>query len=359
MALIYPTIWEQGDKREQLTSGYHYKKEVLSLVVPQGQQVTIYENEDRTGKKSYVLYEGTYHHLYFYDIGERPGVIHVEENGLTALDIMEIGWWSTYDEEKSKQTKGKEGRYPMYYALPTGDWRGGPDFPNDKIQWVYLPFGMTAELFDDGQFKDSGLIFSGNKQGEKERYNLWDFHFGSGSGSASWMTSSIKARADKWISAGVEIRGETIKDGQESRVVATTTLFNNTPHTATISKEISASVEESTSEDWNIGGSVAAKAGFEAGPEVCKVTGELEVTISGGYGESTSKAESREITDIASVEVVGYGNAKASMIVEYGTMEGIAVRKWRNTRNNVIIEQEGKISSKRANKAEVEISEVK
>ena len=43
------------------------------------------------------------------------------------------------------------------------------------------------------------------------------------------------------------------------------------------------------------------------------------------------------------------------MIVEEGRMEGIAVRKWRNLRNNVIIEQRGKISAKRANKATVEV----
>ena len=51
MALIYPTIWEQGEQRERITPGYHYKKELKSLVVPAHQVVTIYENEDRQGKK--------------------------------------------------------------------------------------------------------------------------------------------------------------------------------------------------------------------------------------------------------------------------------------------------------------------
>ena len=130
MALIYPTIWEQGDRREQLTPGYHYKKHVESLVVPEHQVVTIYKHEDRQGQKSMPLYGGTYHHLYFYGIGDHPGLIHVEDCGLTALDLVEIGWNSEY-------APGE--KYPMYYSLPTGDHKGGEGFPNDKIQWLYLP----------------------------------------------------------------------------------------------------------------------------------------------------------------------------------------------------------------------------
>ena len=348
MALIYPTIWEQGDKRERLTPGYHYKKHVNSLVVPEGQVVTVYENQDRTGKKSYPLNEGTYHHLAFYGISDNPGVFHVEENGLTALDLVEIGWWVTYDEALSKKTHGKEGRYPMTYSLPTGDRKQGEDFPNDKIQWILMPFGMTVEVFDNVDFKGGSLIFSGNTQGGKERVNLWDYNY-------SWKTSSMKIRADSWVSAGVAIEEESIVGGEDEKTIATIELANNSPHTATVSKEISGSVEESVSEDWSIEAGVTASVGFEAGPEVCKVSGEVSVSVSGGYGESKTTAKTRTFSDIASVSVEGFGKAKASMIVEQGRMEGIAVRKWRNTRNNVIIEQRGKISAKRANKARVEV----
>ena len=232
MALIYPTIWEQGDKREQLTPGYHYKKNVQSLVVPAGQQVTIYENEDRTGRKSLPLHEGNYHHLYFYGIKDHPGVIHVEENGLTSLDLVEVGWNVEYEPGK---------KYPMYYSIPTGDRKHSEDFPNDKIQWVYIPFGMTVEVFDDANFQGGSLIFSGNTQGEKERVNLWDYEFKAGR--ASWRTSSMKVRADKWVSAGVAIEEENII-GSDNKTIATTELFNNSPHKATISKEISAAYDE-------------------------------------------------------------------------------------------------------------------
>ena len=152
------------------------------------------------------------------------------------------------------------------------------------------------------------------------------------------------------------MRKRTIVGSGDNKTIATIELFNNSPHTATVSKEISAAYEESVEENWNIGGSVAAKAGFEVGPETAKFSGEVEVTVSGGYGESKTSTKQRQITDMASVEINGFGKAKASLIVEEGRMEGIAVRKWRNTRNNVIIEQRGKISANRARtKSQVEI----
>ena len=46
------------------------------------------------------------------------------------------------------------------------------------------------------------------------------------------------------------------------------------------------------------------------------------------------------------------------MIAEFGRMEGIAVRKWRNKRNNTIIEQRGKFVANTASKTRVEIHDV-
>ena len=364
MALIYPTIWEQGEQRERITPGYHYKKELKSLVIPAHQVVTIYENEDRQGKKSMPLYGGTYHHLSFYDITERPGLIHVEDCGLTDLDLVEIGWWSTYDEAASKRTNGKEGRYPMYYSLPTGDHKGGDSFPDNHIQWIYLPFGMTVEVFNQGDFQGGSLIFSGNTQGEKERFNLWDHRFSDGGDSASWKTSSMRVRADKWEPAGIELRNVVVQADDHSKFGGTTTIHNNSPHKGMASKEVSWEKGNAitTEDNWDIGGRVCAKAGFEAetgfmGQKVT-VTGELEVEVSGGYGQAKTKSnnDSKTITDIVQVELEGWGSAKVSTIIEYGKMTAKAIRKWRNTRNNVIIEEEGNISFSWANDAQHEIN---
>ena len=101
-----------------------------------------------------------------------------------------------------------------------------------------------------------------------------------------------------------------------------------------------------TEDNWDIGGRVCAKAGFEAetgfmGQKVT-VTGELEVEVSGGYGQAKTKSnsDSKTIVDIIQVELDGFGSAKVSTIIEYGKMTAKAIRKWRNTRNNVIIEEE-------------------
>ena len=228
MAIIYPTIWEQGDKRERLSLGYHYKKHVKSLVVPEGQIVTIYENQDRTGRKSLPLHAGNYHHLSFYGISENPGVVHIEKTGVRLLDLVEIGWNIDYDKELMKRTRGREGKYPIYYAVPIGDKRQGVDFPNDRIQWLKIPFGVIVEVFDDDYFKGGSLIFSGNTQGEKERVNLWDYKDAKGN-PYSWRTSSMKIRADDWVSAGVSIENESISAKDNDKFAGVFELGNNSP----------------------------------------------------------------------------------------------------------------------------------
>ena len=353
MALIYDTIWEQGDQREQLSPGYHYRKDVKSLVVPDHQRVTLYDNEDRQGNKSESLYGGTYHHLSFYGVSESPGLVHVEDVGLTDLDLVEIGWWSKYGD-------GEDQRYPMYYSLPTGDHVGGRNFPDDKIQWIEIPFGMTVEVFNAANFQGGSLIFSGNTQGEKELVNLWDHKFSDGGDSASWRTSSMRVRADKWEPAGIELRDVTIAADDHSKFGGTTSLSNNSPHKGWTGKEVSWERGTATEENWGVGGRVCAKAGFEVeggfmGQSVT-VTGELEVEISGNYGEAQSKSNSKTITDTVGAEVEGWGRAKISTIIQYGKMTAKAVRKWRNTRNNVIIEEEGEIAFSWANDAQHEIN---
>ena len=100
---------------------------------------------------------------------------------------------------------------------------------------------------------------------------------------------------------------------------------------------------------------MTTSAGFEAGTETVKATGNVEVSFSGSYGENKATSEGRGFNDVASVELDGFGKAKISMIVEYGEIEGIAVRKWRNKRNNVIIEQRGPFKSKKGNKTRIEV----
>ena len=117
-----------------------------------------------------------------------------------------------------------------------------------------------------------------------------------------------------------------------SKFGGTSGLSNNSPFRGWNSKEVAWQKGNATEENWNIGGRVAAKAGFEteAGILGQKVTvsAEVEVEISGGYGEAKSKNSSKTITDTVGAELDGWGRAKISTIIEYGKMTAKAIRKW-------------------------------
>lgn len=339
MARIHESLWQEPRNGgfQTIGPGYHYKKKARTLIVPEGEVVTIYQNQDRRGKKTRPLYEGKYYDLSYYGVSTRPGVIHVGTTDVTKLDMVKVGWHS-WDKHK----------YPSWLGLPVGDWKANDHFPNDRIEWLEIPFGVTAEVFEDWN-KDGSLIFSGNDEGKSTRIKLKDYDYHK-------KVTRVHVRADEWVSAGIAIEEETITSDSENRVVATTELSNNSPHTAQVSKEISAEVSDTMEENWGIEAGVTASVGFEAGPEYAKVTGGIEVSFSGNYGESKSTSKTRTITDTASVEIEGYGRAKASMIVEVGRIEGIAVRKWRNKRTNAIISQRGAFKCERGGKATIEVS---
>ena len=227
MALLHSNIWEKGE-RKQLGVGYHYKQQVKSLFVPVGQVVIIYENQDRTGKKSYPLYEGIYHDLSFYGVKGNPGVVHIEETDLTDLDMIEICW-------NQRWGKRKEHKYIVMYKIPIGDRQGGEDFPNDNIQWLNIPFGITVELFENKDFRDGSLIFSGNTEGKRDKIMLSHYEY-------SWKVSSIKVKADQWVSAGISIEEESIVGSSADKVAATIELAQNSKHKGTVSQEISREV---------------------------------------------------------------------------------------------------------------------
>lgn len=347
MALIHSDIWG-GGKHEQLGLGWHYKKKCQSIVVPSGQVVTIYENEDRTGRKTLPLYEGSYLNLVFYGVS-RSAIIVVEKTELDIMDLVEIGWDHRYDNKGST--------HPMHYMVPIGDKIGGRDFPEDKIQWCRIPFGVTVEAFIDNNFKGGSLMMSGNVEGERELWHL--SHFESKTTKYkkfSWNVSSMKIRADKWESAGVELRNVEIEGSESNKFAGVTEIANNSPFEGFTSKEISWEKGISQEENWNIGGRVCAKAGFEAETMGIKVTGEMEVEVSGGYGEAKSKSDSKTITDTVGVNLPGGGIAKVSTTIEYGKMTADAIRKWKNMRNGAIIEEKGKIICSWANDASHEIN---
>ena len=342
MALLHKSGWLQDKEPKQLHPGWHYKKSVRSIVVPEGQIVTFYENQDQKGFKSRLFYEGEYLDVSWYGVKQEPGAIHIEKTELRSQDMIQI------EDDRYWKQDGKNHRFIKIWKLPVGDRRMGDDYPNDVIDRIIIPFGLEVTVFEDGSFKGGKLVFSGNNPEKPEVIFLKDFNYQN-------RVSSMQIRSDNWILAGIALEEETLSESKQEKIGATIELANNSPHTSMAQKEISCEFEEGKEESWEAGVSVGITAGFEAGPETFKVKGELEVTASANFGETKSTSKTVSFDDIVSVQIEGYGKAKASMIIEYGAMEAIAVRKWRSKRNNTIIEDRGLIKFDVANRTRIEV----
>ena len=75
-----------------------------SLVIPEGEVVTLFENADRDkGGKSVRLWQGTYSDIGFYLGNHRwpignPGLVFVEKTGVDPLSLVEFGWMQRWDD---------------------------------------------------------------------------------------------------------------------------------------------------------------------------------------------------------------------------------------------------------------------
>ena len=347
MALLHKSGWLLDKEPVRLTPGYHYKQRVRSIIIPEGQMVTFYENEDRQGFKSKIFYEGEYMDISWYGVHGKPGVVHIEETGLRAKDMIQVQNGVPFDGDD-----GKRHWFVMIWKIPIGQRKKGVDFPNDVIDQLKIPFGVTAEVYDKENFQGGSLIFSGNDPNGMQSIKMQDYNYHD-------KISSMIISSDEWEPAGIELRNERITDAVGKKLGGTGTIANNSDQgDATLTKEIEVTREKSTATEWNVEGGVTVSAGFEAGYDngvVAKATGGIEVSFSAGYGESESKTETSRTLDSVSVTVPPMSTRKISIYVEYGKMEADAVRKLRNRRTGAFIEQTGKITIDYASKTEAEV----
>ena len=346
MALLHKSSWLQDKKPTQLGPGYHYDQSVRSIVVPEGQQVTFYENQDRQGFKSKIFYEGEYADISWYGIHQKPGVVHIEQTGLRSNDMIQVENGVSWTDDKGKHW------FIMIWKIPVGQRKKGDDFPDNVIDRIRIPFGVTVEVFDKENLEGGSLIFSGNDVDGDTIINLPDYDYHD-------KISSMIVSSDDWEPAGIELRNERITEGDSKKRGGTGTIANNSDEgVATLTKEIEVTREKSTTTEWSIEGGVSVSSGFEAGYDngvVAKATGEIEISFSAGYGESESKTEISRTMDSVTAEVPPMSTRKISIYVEYGKMEADAIRKLRNRRTGMIIEQTGKITIDYASKTEAEI----
>ena len=337
MAKIYAGLWEGGTQK-QLNPGYHYKESCRTLIVPPGEVVTFYQNQDMTGAKSLLFYEGVYHDLTYYAIQQKPGLIHVERTDLTHLDFIEVG-----------RGHYGSGGYYVFHLIPVGDRSAPADFPNDWMDKIYLPYGVTAEVFKDGLDSAHKLFFEGGTEGKRTEVN-----FAKEFPDFNRQISAIRITADDWEPAGLSLENVTIIPGQD-KVAATVEEANNSDIVQDYEKVLSTTVEESNETSFNVDLNITTSIGFEAGIETAKVTGGVSISVGVGYGKTTTKTTTREMSDSLIMHVEPHTTGKGSLFVEYGGMTADAIQKWRCKRTGAIIEQKGKFRSKTGNKAHAEV----
>ena len=336
---IYDRIWETGKARE-LSPAHHYKQQyeqaIQSIVVPAGEMVTFYEKPDRSGKKSFTFYEGTYHHLAWYDIDKYPGMVHIEKTDLRWTDLVEIGHYLPFNNGKDKFYK--------FHKIPIGDWTAPEYFWDDRISHLQIPYGVCVEVFDD-KTQDNSLIFDGVNENGRTHIGLPDYGYG-------WKASRLRVTADAWVATGVFLENEKFLDGGEWEAESIH-VTNDDGVKTTVPVSITADVSDTTEITWNVFAQISAKAEFEFGPETAHGTVGVEATVGGGYGQNESKTHTRSVTRGAQVELEGAGKADCSLMVRQGKMEADIVRTWRNKRTRAISETRGKIVVKKSGETRV------
>lgn len=341
MARIYSGIW-QGGKSKELGPGHNYmqqiKQDVKSLVVPKGEIVTIYQNQDRSGKKYYPFYEGEYQHLSFHNIGAKPGLVKVETTDLTSRDMVRIV-------DSVNYAKGEY--YQKNLKLPVGDWVAPDYFPDDTIDVLYIPYGLCVEVFRHKTSSES-LIFDGQNPNGYTKIDLKDYRYNKN-------ISRIKVTADAWESAGFHLENEKFEEGAEWE--AETIHISDVSELADVSGEVSitAEVQESKEISWDVRAGISAKAEFTFGPEYAQGTVGVEVSVEGGYGENESETTTRSVTRSAQIETDGVGNVDATLMVRQGVMTADIVRMWRNKRTGATTETRGKIRIEKAGETRISI----
>ena len=356
MALLHKKGWLLDKKPVQLALGYHYDQHVRSIVIPENQQVTFYENEDRQGFKSRIFYEGEYLDISFHGAPLHPGVVHIEKTALTRMDMIQVEddrYWADDD--------GKKHTFIQIWKLPIGQRKMGDDFPNDVIDRIKIPFGVTVEAFDDGNFKGGSLFFSGTDPDGYTLIYLKDRDYQN-------KVSSMIITSDEWEPAGIELRNERIVEGDDKKIGGTVELANNikktgdpdidAANTSSISKEITFSTQKTTETRFDTAIGVAVSVGFEAGYDnniVAKATGNIEISAEVAFGKSQTKTEQVDITETVEAPVAPESTVKISVWVERGKMIADAIRKLRNIRTGAIVEQKGSITIDHATKTVAEV----
>ena len=332
---IWSGWWQSGD-REDLGPGVYYNKTVGCINVPDNMRVKWYSNHQRTeGETGWILpsYIEEVYQVYHTD----AKCLVIEECAVKKNDVVEL-------------IKYGYNNYRCKYTLPVGTHQAGPHtFPNDAIDEIVIPLGMTAEVFADGINSGTGsLIFTGTEGGN--RVNLASFNYQD-------VITSLIITADEWELAGIELVDATIEEGTKNVRSGSITLHNNSDSKDTLSGSTTIQSEDSVTQNWDIRAGVTFNSETTAKAstgifEIEQKVG-LSISVEGGYGQNIAKSNGEEFTVTAEMEVPAHTSKTASIIIEYGTLKAKAVRHIRNKRTGQTITENGEIFTSKGYKATV------
>ena len=241
--------------------------------------------------------------------------------------------------------------YECKYTLPVGTHYAGPHtFPNDAIDRLVVPLGMTVEVFADGVDSGTGsLIFTGLQGGNHIDLDAFSYRD---------CITSIKVTADDWELAGIELQDAEIEEGDREVISGHITLHNNTDSEDEISGGTQVTSEDTKGSDWNVSAGMSftsettIKGGVAGFGEVEQKFG-LTLDLAAAYGQNQSKSKGESFDIQCTLKVPAHSSKSASIIIHYGTLKANAIRHWRNKRTGATITETGTIYSSRGYKAVV------
>ena len=336
MISIWKDFWKMGE-REDLGVGVHYNKVVGTLIVPDGYRVKWFSNHQRTEGETQWRYAGYWEEVYQTSHTDAKCLV-VEECSVKSTDLVTL-------------VRDGINNYACQYGLPVGThYAGVHTYPNDSIDRLVVPLGMTIEVFADGVDSGTGsLIFSGMQGGN--HIDLSSFNYRD-------CITSVKISSDHWELAGLELQDSEIEEQDKEVISGHITLHNNSDTEDELSGSTTVTSEDTKGSDWNASAGVSftsettikgGVSGFGEFEQKFGMTMELAV----GYGQNQSKSAGESFDVQVTMKVPPHSSKSASIIIHYGTLKANAIRHWRNKKTGDTITETGTVYSSKGYKAVV------
>ena len=336
----HPDLQLPASKRLHYMHQEHMGYRANWLRVPSGYRVRFRGGLRGDGAASCWFEAGTYQHLQWYKDAYHEDdryVVEVEEaphdeSVLTTLYDHDP-WLHAEDKSKAK--------FGAWWRLPPGRHHpSGGAFPNDRISSLHVPQFLTVKLYKDEFNNSEPLVLEG-----PGTYKLADWEFDN-------VLTAVEIVADDFVLHDVKYDWDSAKRQEKQVSLNTLTILNPSKvHTSgTISQDEGG--ELSHSEEWHAEAGVTTKVESEitAGAIFAKasLTLGVEVSVSGGYGQSKAESRSYSRSFSGSAELGPGESVEADLVVRSVSVEVPATRIWKSKRTGAEIRDTGIVRDENA-----------